>query len=43
MVNEVDEAMAYFDDEILSRMKFTAALIKKMSKHPEPSKIKATK
>ncbi len=43
MVNEVDESRQYFDEELLSRMKSTAQLIKQIEKNPQKDKINQIK
>ena len=39
MVNEVDSSLAYFDMELLSRLKKTASLIQTIQKNPMPQKM----
>lgn len=43
MINEMDDGIKYFEDEIMKRLRTTAQLISQIEFDPVPRKIKALK
>ena len=43
MLNEIDDATIFFDEELLSRLSQTAQLIRQIDKNPAPAQISSLK